>query len=260
MRSKANIKSHPIHPILVSFPIAFFVGTFLSDIMMVLTGRGFYAGMAEYLLGGGIVFAVIAAIPGIIDYYSIVPPGSSAKKRATKHGLLNICMLVIFTIIFFMRRNHELSVYFILFLEGTGVLFLTIAGWLGGTLVHRNQISVDHRYAEAGKWMEETIKAENRIELKDLSNLKVDQMKLLHINGKRIVIGRTESEFVAFDDSCTHKGGSLADGVMICGTVQCPLHGSQFNVKTGEIKAGPGKEPVKTYKIEYNDQKYYLNL
>ena len=49
--------------------------------------------------------------------------------------------------------------------------------------------------------------------------LQVDQMKLLHIGGKRIVLARTEDGYVAFDDRCTHKGGSLAGGVMVCGTV-----------------------------------------
>jgi nitrite reductase/ring-hydroxylating ferredoxin subunit len=82
----------------------------------------------------------------------------------------------------------------------------------------------------------------------------------MHLNGKRIVIGRTETGFSAFEDSCTHRGGTLADGVMICGTVQCPWHGSQFDVNTGQVNAGPAKEKIKTFRIETVEDKYYLHL
>jgi nitrite reductase/ring-hydroxylating ferredoxin subunit len=72
---------------------------------------------------------------------------------------------------------------------------------------------------------------------------------------------RTENTHVAFDDHCTHKGGSLAGGTMICGTVQCPWHGSQFDVRTGMVNAGPAMEKINTYKvIEENDGKIYLEL
>jgi uncharacterized membrane protein/nitrite reductase/ring-hydroxylating ferredoxin subunit len=260
VKSRANIKGHPLHPILVSFPIAFFIGTFLSDAMLILSDQLFWGQMAKYLEAGGIISALIAAVPGIIDYYSTVPPESSAMKRATMHGILNLSMLFVFGMALLLRKNNEISIYIILLLEGTGVVILTIAGWLGGTLVHRNQIGVDHRYAGAGRWTEETIHSDSPIELKDLNKLALNQMKLLHVNNKRIVVGHTESGFVAFDDSCTHRGGSLADGVMICSTVQCPWHGSQFNLDTGDVKAGPAKEKIKTYRIEAINQTYYLHL
>jgi nitrite reductase/ring-hydroxylating ferredoxin subunit len=73
---------------------------------------------------------------------------------------------------------------------------------------------------------------------------------LLHAGDRRIVLGRTADRFVAFDDRCTHRGGSLADGVMICGTVQCPWHGSQFDVTTGDVRAGPASEPVRAYAVQ----------
>ncbi|MDQ3552038.1 MAG: Rieske (2Fe-2S) protein [Bacteroidota bacterium] len=74
-------------------------------------------------------------------------------------------------------------------------------------------------------------------------------MKLLHIKDKRIVLAKTENKYVAFDDRCTHKGGSLAGGSIMCGTVQCPWHGSQFNVFNGYVTAGPAKEKIKIYTV-----------
>jgi uncharacterized membrane protein/nitrite reductase/ring-hydroxylating ferredoxin subunit len=261
MRSIANIKGHPIHPILVTFPIAFFIGTFFCDVMVITNENMLFHGIAKYLEMAGIVTALLAALPGSLDYFNTVPPDSSAKKRATQHGLLNITLLLVFTFALLLRRNPEVDFLYVLLLEGAGVIILSVSGWLGGTLVYRNQIGVDHRYAEAGKWQEEKIEeSTNVFELHYLHKLKVNQMKLMHLNGKRIVIGRTETGFSAFEDSCTHRGGTLADGVMICGTVQCPWHGSQFDVNTGQVNAGPAKEKIKTFRIETVEDKYYLHL
>jgi nitrite reductase/ring-hydroxylating ferredoxin subunit len=85
-------------------------------------------------------------------------------------------------------------------------------------------------------------------------------MKLLHVDGKRIVLARTEDGYVAFDDGCTHKGGSLAGGAMICGTVQCPWHGSQFDARTGDVKAGPAKKGITTYRVEQREGEVRLTL
>jgi nitrite reductase/ring-hydroxylating ferredoxin subunit len=122
---------------------------------------------------------------------------------------------------------------------------------MGGTLVTRNMIGVDHRYAEAGKWSEQTIEASkgDSVVVAGRDELRVNQMKLFHVAGTRIVLARTEDGYVAFDDRCTHKGGSLAGGVMICGTVQCLWHGSQFDVTTGRPKAGPAKSQIRVYRV-----------
>jgi len=75
-------------------------------------------------------------------------------------------------------------------------------------------------------------------------------MKLLRVGHKRIVLARTEKGYAAFDDRCTHRGGSLAGGVMLCGTVQCLWHGSQFDVSTGKVKAGPATKEIGVYRVK----------
>lgn len=261
MRSRAHIKSHPLHPILVCFPIAFFSGSLVFDILHLVRENESFRSTAVYLLFGGIAMGIVAAVPGFIDFLSTVPPDSSAKKRAATHGLLNLCMVALFAIALYYRLMDEsLAPAVYLALEGLGFLLMLSAGWMGGTLVHRNQIGVDPRYAFAGKWKEEYLVEESRKVKLDVHDLKRDQMRLVHVSGKRIVIGRTETGYTAFDDRCTHKGGSLAGGVMICGTVQCPWHGSQFDVGNGSVKAGPAKEKISTYKIETINGTVYLNL
>lgn len=258
MRSRASIKSHPIHPILVVFPVAFFTGTLVCDVLAFINKSDSIWQMGKYLEIAGIGSAIAAAIPGIIDYSYTVPPKSSAKTRAGKHAILNTVMLGLFVTSVLCRNNIDLI---IIATEAVGMVLLSVAGWMGGTLVHRNQIGVDPRYANAGKWKESYFgQSAGSIEVADSDELGVNQMKLLHIADERIVLARTEKGYVAFDDRCTHKGGSLAGGAMMCGTVQCPWHGSQFDVENGEMRAGPAKEKISIYTLKERNGKVYINL
>jgi nitrite reductase/ring-hydroxylating ferredoxin subunit/uncharacterized membrane protein len=258
MKSKASFDGHPIHPILVSFPIAFFTGTILFDVAAQVFSKQQFLQTGKYLNIAGIVFALCAAVPGIIDYFLTVPPKSSAKKRATKHGLINISVVLIFSLALVMKYKMAMP-WLIIAVEVAGFILLSIAGYMGGTLVYRNQIGVYNRYANKGFWREGSTPATSgKIEVASADELKTDQMKLVHVGGKRIVIGKTENGYVAFDDRCTHKGGSLAGGVLICDTVQCPWHGSQFDVKTGSVKAGPASEKINTYAVVEEGGKVFV--
>lgn len=260
MKSKASIKSHPIHPILVSFPIAFFVGTLLFDLVGVYNNDPDFYTTARHMQIAGIAGAVLAAIPGIIDYIYTVPPDSSAKKRGRYHALTNSIMLALFITAYVYKKNENASEAIFLLIEGIGIILLFAAGWMGGTLVYRNQIGVDPRYAHAGKWNEMHIPDQATLIVAKTDELQVNQMKLLHVRNKRIVLAKTEKGYVAFDDRCTHKGGSLAGGSMICGTVQCPWHGTQFDVRTGAIKAGPGKDPIICFQVKEENGNIILLL
>ncbi len=263
MRTKAVIKGHPIHQMMIPFPIAFFIGALIFDITALLMNEPTFRITAAYLSIAGVITGIAAALPGFIDYLLSIPPNSTGKKRAAKHMIVNLSAVLLFLISFLLRLpvESEPGIY-ILILETAGAGFLTAGGWMGGTLVNRNFIGPDHRYANAGKWSEVQISAEAGTEIKaaEADELKTDQMKLIRVNDKRIVLAKTEDGFAAFDDSCTHRGGSLAGGVMICGTVQCLWHGSQFDVKTGEVKAGPAEKKISTYYTEVRDNFVYIRL
>jgi uncharacterized membrane protein/nitrite reductase/ring-hydroxylating ferredoxin subunit len=259
MKSKANFKGHPLHPILVSFPIAFLTGSFLFDLAAWLFDHPQLSQTAYWIQIAGVGLGLVAAVPGFIDYLYTVPPKSTGKKRATQHALTNVTNLVLFTGIWLYRRDPASSQYIIMGLELIGLVLLSVAGWMGGTLVFRNQIGVDPRYANAGKWKDETFNGKGKIVVAKSDELKTNQMKLIRVNNKRLVLGRTEEGYVVFDDHCTHRGGSLAGGSMICGTVQCPWHGSQYDVKTGQVKAGPAKNNIKTYPVTEEGGKVLLN-
>jgi nitrite reductase/ring-hydroxylating ferredoxin subunit/uncharacterized membrane protein len=256
MRTKANFKGHPIHMMLIPFPIAFLVAAFASDLLGVLFGNPSLWTTGAYLAIAGIVTGLIAAVPGVMDYLYSVPPGSSGKKRATLHMLVNVTSLTLFAVAWGIRGAADLQPdSSVLLIEVIGLVALGFGGWMGGTLVIRNFIGPEHRYANAGKWKEEFVEAlpGKPVRVAGVDELQVNQMKLIHSGDHRIVVGRTEDGYVAFDDFCSHRGGSLADGVMLCKTVQCLWHGSQFDVKTGAVKSGPAKKSISTYPVEEKD-------
>jgi nitrite reductase/ring-hydroxylating ferredoxin subunit/uncharacterized membrane protein len=260
MRSKANIKNHPLHPILVGFPIAFFAGTLFFDMLGLLQPDVYIEKTAFYLNIGGIATGLLAAIPGITDYRFTVPPHSSAKKRAVKHGIINTSVIILFVLAIILKKDQTAKPI-IIGIEAIGITLLLIAGWLGGTLVVRNQIGIDIRYAAAGKWKEVYIETDKKlIPVAGADELKTNQMKLIHLNGKRIVIAKGDDNYFAFDDRCPHRGGSLAAGTLICNTVQCPWHGSQFDIRSGNMLSGPAHDGIAVYTLSVTDGIVFLEL
>jgi nitrite reductase/ring-hydroxylating ferredoxin subunit/uncharacterized membrane protein len=238
------------------FPFASLWLAFGFDVAGVVTARSSWWTTGAYLAAVGIAAAVVAAIPGFIDYIGTVPPRSTAKGRATKHMVVNLSAVTLFVVAFLLRREAAAQPdTLVLALEGVAVALLSVGGWMGGTLVSRNQIGVDHRYAGAGVWREERVSppAGEPVAIAASGELEINQMKLLTLGDRRIVLGRTADGYVAFDDRCTHRGGSLAAGVMICGTVQCPWHGSQFDVSNGAVQAGPAGRKIGTYDVAVRD-------
>jgi nitrite reductase/ring-hydroxylating ferredoxin subunit/uncharacterized membrane protein len=263
MRSKASYKGHPIHPALIPFPFAFLYGALFFDLAGRLFERPSWWTTGAYLGCVGILAALVAAVPGFIDYFSTVPPNSSGKRRATKHMLVNLAAVTLFIGAWLARGDAALAPGIaVLSLEGIGVALLTAGGWMGGVLVNRNQIGVDHRYARAGEWREAKVKSgsDRAVVVARADELAVNQMKLLRVDGHRLVLARRDDGYVAFDDRCPHRGGSLAGGVMIAGLVQCPWHGSQFDCRTGAVTAGPAEKPIGTYRVTERDGEVLLTV
>lgn len=76
------------------------------------------------------------------------------------------------------------------------------------------------------------------------------EMKLVEVDGQDVVLTNVGGAFYAFDAQCTHQGGPLADGFLVNDVVECPWHGGQFNVKTGEVVGPPPARPIPTYSVQ----------
>jgi len=146
MQGRATILGHPIHPILVSFPIAFFAGAFVCDIIYALRPTPFWPVMSLVLLGFGIVGGALAAVFGLIDFFT-APMSRAAKKTAVTHLTLAAATLVLFSIAFFLRNLDPTSIVGFA-LTAVGVLCLGAAGAFGGHLAYHHRIGVEERSEE----------------------------------------------------------------------------------------------------------------
>lgn len=248
MRSLASIKSHPLHPMAIAFPIGLLVTSFIFDLIARWQVTLPLASAAWYCVVAGLIGALFAIIPGAIDLFRIVPPNSNARSRGYWHAGLNLLVMAVFVAVAARRGVGVMPDNTSLVLSAIGVAILCVSGWLGATLVYRNQIAVDHLYANAAEFRKVDLTAWDQPVCK-ASELSEGQMILAEINGSRVAVGRCPQGVVAFSDHCTHVGGPLSDGALVGCTVQCPWHGSQFDVITGRVVAGPAEERIITYDV-----------
>ena len=258
MRSRTAVKSHPLHPMLVAFPIGLWITAFIFALLGNWRGSAGLWAATFYCLIGGCVGAALAAVPGLIDWVSVVPPASSAKRRGLLHGCLNVVALLVF--IWAAARLGEPGVQpdgFTLLIMAVGIVLVGISGWLGGTLVYRNQIAVDHRFASSGKLLIRDLSGWEK-PVCNQSELSDGQMLMARVGNRRVVVGRCSEGLFAFSDHCTHHGGPLSDGALVGCTVQCPWHGSQFDIKTGRVVTGPAEEKIETLDVEIRNGEVFV--
>src|ERR1044072_1887666 len=140
MKSKANVAGHPIHPVLIPFPLALWVTSFVVDILFYFLRHPTLLVIAKFMIAAGCIGAIAAAIPGIIDWLGI--RNRDVKEVANWYAALNTTALVVFAISLFLRLGSyselvgsKLTIPFLLSL--VGVILISISGWLGGELVFR---------------------------------------------------------------------------------------------------------------------------
>ena len=80
----------------------------------------------------------------------------------------------------------------------------------------------------------------------------VDGGKLVDAGGRSLAVFRVGTSYYAIDNTCTHRGGPLAEGTLVGEEVICPWHGAHFNVKTGAVCAPPAREGVKSFAVRVN--------
>jgi uncharacterized membrane protein len=139
MRTPANISGHPIHPMLVTLPIGLWVFSFVCDLCFAF-GSGLleWKIVALYTMGGGIVGALLAAIPGLIDLLSLPP---EPRKTALVHMAINLSIVVLYAVNFWLRLETPTAVGLV-WLSALTIAMLLVSGWLGGKLVYVSGVAV----------------------------------------------------------------------------------------------------------------------
>jgi nitrite reductase/ring-hydroxylating ferredoxin subunit/uncharacterized membrane protein len=221
---------HPLHPVLTDLPLGAWSAAAVLDLMESAGVKGCARG-ADTALKVGLAGAAGAVLTGLTDWRAVDPP---ARRVGLIHGLLNTTVAGLYaaSLVARGRRNRD---------RGRALAFLGYAvsmfsAWLGGELVYRMQVGVNHA---AGEPLPQEWTA-----VADESELREGEPRRVEANGVKILLVRRGWEIYATGEVCSHLGGPLADGEIRADTVQCPWHGSRFSLRDGSVIDGPATNPL----------------
>jgi len=144
MESKTKFLGHPVHPMLIVFPLGLLATAVIFDILYLLTGNELFPIVSYWNITAGILGGLAAALFGFIDWLAI-PGGTRAKSVGAWHGVGNVTVVVLFFLSWLLRQNflnYEPSALALALSFAGGTLAL-VTGWLGGELVDRLGVGVD---------------------------------------------------------------------------------------------------------------------
>lgn len=134
MQGKATLKDHPIHPMLVAFPIGFFGAVLVSDIISIWGSKTFWPEVSVALIAFGVIGALVAAVFGFVDYFT-APMTAPVKRTATTHMILNLIIVLLYAAAWFVRYPNPTATWGYV-LTYAGLAVLVTSGWYGGHLVY----------------------------------------------------------------------------------------------------------------------------
>jgi uncharacterized membrane protein len=141
MRTPASIAGHPIHPMLVPIAIGGFILSFVFDIVCRVSGNVEpWSAVAYYTMIGGLVGALCAALPGLVDLVSL--PQGPTKRVALTHMGLNLTVVALYAINIWLRHEN-MAAQGPMWLSLLALVLLVISGWLGGKMVYEGGVGVE---------------------------------------------------------------------------------------------------------------------
>jgi len=143
MAGKINFLGHPVHPMLIVFPLGLLPTAVACDVIYLVTHNPNWAHLSYWLIAGGVVSGIVAAVFGFADWWAL-DSGTRAKRLGVWHLVVNDIMLIMFALSWWLRRSHpNMPTPTEIGLGIVGLLFGLVGGWLGGELVYRLSVGVD---------------------------------------------------------------------------------------------------------------------
>lgn len=241
---------HPLHPVLTEITIgAWFVGGMCDAVGAMGRSRRARRArlMGDRLAEIGTACAIPTALTGLADF-STFPQWSA--KPATLHAALNVANIGLYaTSLWERRRGNRRRGLALSFLAQT----LTMASaWLGGMLVYKHKVGVDHseRFTGPKDWTPVFHEA-------DLTD---GRAKRMEVEGKQVLLCRENGRVFAIGAVCSHAGGPLDQGKIRDGCVQCPWHDSVFDLRDGRIVHGPATQPQTSFETRVRSGRIEIRL
>ena len=146
MRTPASIGKHPVHPMLVVFPIGLWIFSLVCDLIgLVVDEPQVWFTVALYTMVGGLIGALLAAVPGLIDLLYHKGGKPPVKRIALTHMAINLSAVALYIINVVMRIGAHEGIRIPILLSLIGVAMIGVSGWLGGQMVHVYGVGVEGR-------------------------------------------------------------------------------------------------------------------
>lgn len=225
---------HSVHAALSDLPIGLWSGTVVLDLLgqdVRLDGRRLDP--AGTLSAAGLLAAVATVATGVTDWS--VSDGED-RRVGLLHGLLNVTGTSLQGASLAARSVGHRSAARAL--SAAGLAVTAAAGYLGGHLVQGRAVMVNRVASNTGpgRWVRAIAEPD----------LPEDTLVGVDVEGRKVLLHRSGQELTALDDVCSHAGGLLSRGTTDGCVVECPLHGSRFDLRDGRIVRGPAhhRQPV----------------
>lgn len=224
---------------------------------------------AYWSMLGGLAAAVLAAVTGFADFVDI-RPDHPAKPTARRHRTLNAFVIVWYGLNLALRTHwpHWESVPrtsgWLLALSILGVSGIALTGYWGGVLIYDNGIGVGRhrrRTSASSATLQITTRNARRflrpqfpgkafVAIVEARRLADGAMLRAELDGVVLAIVRVAGEIHAVQEFCTHRFGPLSEGRCVERAIECPWHGSRFELRTGAVQGGPAKVDLKVYLVQ----------
>ncbi len=218
---------HPLHAVLTDIPIGAWTIAVLFDLSYIFDRSHGWVSAADVTILIGLVGAIGAALAGYTDWGATF---GRERRVGIAHGLLNTLVILLYLVSFILRVSGG-SRGLAIFLAYAGYLLVLTAAFLGGELVFSIGSGVNHH-----AWQEVPTKFTKVL----LEGQLTDGILVKGMAGDTpILLYKKGDSVCAISETCSHAGGPLSEGELDGNIVQCPWHGSRFDVCTGEVKGGP---------------------
>lgn len=238
---------HPLHPVLTDITIGAWCLGGAFDAVAEISGSPRAGWAGDRLAEIGLASAAPTALSGLTDF-STFPEW--AAKPVTWHAMINLASVGLYTASVVERRRGNKSGGRAL---GWTALAMTAASaWLGGMLVYKHKVGVDHsdRFDKPKDWLA----------VLDEADLPEREPKRVEVEGAGVLLYREGDRIFAIGSVCSHAGGPLEKGTIHDGCVQCPWHDSVFRLEDGSIVHGPATRPQPFFQARVRDGRIELRL
>jgi nitrite reductase/ring-hydroxylating ferredoxin subunit/uncharacterized membrane protein len=218
---------HPLHVVLTDVPLGSWTAAAVLDVLEEKTGSSAMGHGADAAIALGLAGAAGAAITGLADWSQI--GGGQPRRIGLAHGLLNATATACYVTSLCLRRTHSRRAgrRFALL----GLMVSSVAAYLGGHLVFKEKIGVDHTADHSPP--------EDFVPVLAETELREDELRRVAANGMPVLLVRRGQRIYAIAETCAHLGGPLSEGKLEDAAVRCPWHGSRFSLEDGRVLEGP---------------------